>query len=62
METKTIIEKILEAKKFTVKELSDEVGISESSLNGVLKGRGIVSKYGVEKLNKSCADNGISLE
>ncbi len=62
METKSLIEKILESKGITAKELSAAVGISESSINGVLKGRGIISKYGVEKLNKYCLDNGIKAE
>ncbi len=62
MEPKSLVEKILEVKDITVKELSAEVGITESSLKAVLNGRGGISKYGVEKLNKYCSENGIETE
>ncbi len=61
MEAKKVIETILNA-GVSVEELSAESGISASSLRGVLKGHGVISKYGIEKLKKYCEEKNISLE
>ncbi len=62
METQQQIEKILAAKGISVEELAAAVGISPSSLRTAAKGKTSLSKYGVEKLDKYIADNGISLD
>ncbi len=62
MEITEKIEKILAAKNITVEQLAEAVGISPSTLRLAAKGKGSLSKYGVEKLDKYCADNSITLE
>ncbi len=62
MEIKEKIEKIMAEKNITVEDLAAAVGISPSTLRGVVKGKGNLSKYGVEKIDKYCADNGIKFE
>jgi len=62
MDLKELIEKIMAEKNLNVEELSKEIGISASVLRNVLKSKGEISKYGREKLDKYCADNGISKE
>ncbi len=62
MEIKEKIEKILAAKNITVEQLAEEVGISPSTLRTAAKGKTSLSKYGVEKLDKYCADNAVTLE
>ncbi len=62
MEIKEKIEKILAAKNITVEQLAEAVGISPSTLRTAAKGKAGLSKYGVEKLDKYCADNSITIE
>ncbi len=62
MEVKEKIEKIMAEKNLSVAELAQAVGVSQGSLNMVLKGKSSLSKYGVEKIDKYCADNGIAVD
>ncbi len=62
MEIQEKIEKITAAKNITVEQLAEAVGISPSTLRRAATGKGTLSKYGVEKLDKYCADNSITLE
>jgi len=60
MDIKEQIENIISVKNLSVEELAEEVGISASVLRNALKGKGSVSKYGKEKIEKYCEENGIS--
>lgn len=62
MELKERIERIMFEKNLSVEELAKEVGLSVSVLRNVLKGKGTLSKYGKDKLDAYCADNGVSGE
>lgn len=59
MTTVEKINKIMEVKGMTADEAADALGISRSSISSYLKGKGILSKYGVEKVDKYCEENGI---
>jgi len=61
MKVKKQIEAILET-GVTVEELAAESGISQSSLRSVLRGHGVISKYGIEKLTKYCTEKNIPLQ
>jgi len=61
MKVKKQIEAILET-GVTVEELANEVGISKFSLRSVLGGRGVISKYGIEKLTKYCTEKNIPIQ
>ncbi len=62
MEVKEKIEKIMSEKNMTVEDLAAAIGVSASSLRLVLKDKGIVSKYAVEKIDKYAADNGVAFD
>ncbi len=62
MEIKEKIEKVMAAAGLTAEQFAEAVGLSPSSVRSVLAGRGTISKYGVEKIDKYIADNNITIE